>query len=359
MRQWILLNEGDYMKTRLRKILIWLLLVVLITCYSFIGTNSTSHAKGKNAGSYLLTPTDDGKNQVTHPDMVYIEGGFAGYKYWMACTPYPHSNQYYENPYILVSNDGISFTKPEGEGEFLVPPPNDWAKGGHYSDTDMYYADGKLVLYFVHNVRGVAGPSKFYRMESSDGINWSTPEVFYTCNETIEGYSPACIREYDKTVKMWYVGGEGNFVFTQSPDNERTWYEVRKCVIDMKGWRPWHVDVAKTNIGYEGLMCAKDPGKNIRALFFIASTDGIYWNSSKEPVLYPDKDGWDSREIYRASLVKDQDTNRIWYSARGAKEQWHVGYTTIDMNEINIEKPYTTRPWRGPKIWNHVTDMPI
>jgi hypothetical protein len=327
-------------KTKKMLFFAFIVMVLIIGC-SFMDADSIRDADIKNAKGHLITPTDDGKNQVTHPDMVYFSEGFSGYKYWMASTPYPYSDQKYENPYILVSNDGINFIKPEEEGEFLIPPPKDWAKGGHYSDTDMYFYKDRLVLHFVHNIRGIAGPSKFYRMESVDGINWSKPKVIYTCNETTEGYSPAYIWEGAETLKMWYVGGEGNFSFVQSDDNEKTWHEVRTCIIDMpEGWKTWHVDVVKSDKGYEGLMCARNINLNTRALFFIESIDGIKWNCSKEPIVYPFKGAWDSKEIYRATMIKSRNTYRVWYSASGTGGKWNIGYTVINRNDINIDRKY-------------------
>jgi len=59
-----------------------------------------------NAPTWQNTPTYDGSGQVVNPDVVYFPSGWHGYKYWLAMTPYPNSNDDYENPSILVSNDG-------------------------------------------------------------------------------------------------------------------------------------------------------------------------------------------------------------------------------------------------------------
>ena len=45
---------------------------------------------------------------VTHPDVIYFPGGKDGYEYWMVYTPYPSEPQ--ENPSIVRSHDGITWT---------------------------------------------------------------------------------------------------------------------------------------------------------------------------------------------------------------------------------------------------------
>jgi hypothetical protein len=288
----------------------------------------------KNAAKYIITPTPDKINQANHPDMVYFPNGFGGYKYWMACTPYPHSRQKYENPNVLVSNDGIHFIDPKNEKEPLTPAPVDVNKGGHLSDTDMFYYNNEFVLHIVYNKKGVLGPSRFYRITSSDGIHWNKLKLSFLCTQTKEGYSPAYIQD-GSNIKMWYVGGEGNLDFTQSDDNEKTWSKVTRCKISMEPWKPWHVDVIKTNKGYEGLLCARNRLMNTRALFYIFSLDGVKWKCSKYPILFPSKNGWDKAEIYRSTLLKEKGLYRIWYSARGNWETWHIGYTEFKENEIN------------------------
>lgn len=288
----------------------------------------------KNAKENIFTPTPEKMNQANHPDMVYFSNAFNGYKFWMACTPYPNSNQRYENPNVLVSNDGVHFIVPKNEKEPVINPPSDVNSGGHLSDTDMYYYNKRFVLHVVYNKKGVLGPSRFYRTTSNDGIHWDKPELTYKCIQTKEGYSPAYIQN-GNNIKMWYVGGEGNLDFTQSNDNERTWSRVIRCKINMDQWKPWHVEVIKTEKGYEGLVCARNRMMNTRALFYIFSKNGVKWACSKFPILFPSKKGWDDVDIYRSTMLKDNGVYRIWYSARGKWQKWHIGYTEFNEDEIN------------------------
>ena len=65
--------------------------------------------KIQNAETPLYIPCSTEKyysvwDQTTHPDVLYIPTGFNGYKYWLSHTPYPYTNDFYENPEIVCSN---------------------------------------------------------------------------------------------------------------------------------------------------------------------------------------------------------------------------------------------------------------
>lgn len=278
-----------------------------------------------NAASPLKIKTYDGFNQPMHPDVVYIDSGFHGYKYWMAYTPYPYEVDQYENPCIAVSNDGISWTVPKGLKNPLVQPPDDSKEGGHYSDTDIVFNNDKLEVYFVYNKRGIMGPSKFYRVTSSDGANWSKPELIYQCAKPLSGYSPAFMKSSDGYI-MWYIS-EGNMMFFSTSSDGKSWSQPLRCNIKIDNWTVWHLDIMKTEMGYEGLLCAKDINIGNRALYYITSSDGVNWICSPKPVIYPSENGWDSSQIYRSTMIKQNGLYRVWYSAEDLSKKWHIGYT--------------------------------
>ena len=295
-----------------------------------------------NAPEPIKIKTYDGYNQPMHPDVAYIKDGFHGFKYWMAYTSYPYSMGKYENPCIAVSNDGINWAAPGRLKNPIAPPPKDVQQGGHFSDTDIIYDNNKLTVYYVYNKEGVLGPSKFYRSISSDGIRWSEPQLIYKCSDPISGYSPAIIRD-NNIYKMWYIS-EGNIMSYVSSKNSINWDKRRTCRIYIPGWTIWHLDVAKTDIGYEGLLCARDNNSRNTALFYIKSADGLIWTPSNIPIIYPSANGWDSMNIYRSTLLKQDGMYKIWYSACSLDEKWGIGYTTgktID-KLMGLDAPHKT-----------------
>lgn len=282
----------------------------------------------KNANKFLNLGEGLFYNQGVHPDVLTINEN--GKKvYYMAYTPYPFGRDKYENPFIVKSEDGLKFTPPKGVKNPLIPTPDDYKEGGHLSDTDMIYNNGKFMMYYVYNKKEVLGGTKFYLIDSADGVNWSKPKVVY---DTREGYSPTIVKDTND-FKMWHIESEGNLVRSTSKDGY-LWTTYTKCNINLGEWLAWHIDVEKTDIGYEGLLCARNPRLHTRALFYIVSEDGLNWKSSIKPILFPTEKGWDNKEVYRSTFIKESDKYRVWYSARGSFYRWHIGYTEYSLDEI-------------------------
>ncbi|MDD4289905.1 MAG: DUF2341 domain-containing protein [Patescibacteria group bacterium] len=96
------------------------------------------------AETYQTIPTYEDSGQAIHPDIVYFDEPWNGYSYWMVMTPYPNGNPDYENPSIVVSNDGVSWVTPDGPTN-----PIDSQPGGYNSDPDIVYdeeTDNLIVL---------------------------------------------------------------------------------------------------------------------------------------------------------------------------------------------------------------------
>lgn len=284
----------------------------------------------KNAKDHLDLGENTKNNQGVHPDIVKLNRDNRD-KYYLAYTPYPFGKDKYENPCIVVSDNGIDFAPENGVTNPLVPTPDDYSEGGHLSDTDMLYNEktGKFMMYYVYNKKKVLGGTKIYLIDSSDGIKWSEPQVIY---DTREGYSPAVVQE-DNGFKMWHVESEGRLVRSPSEDGYK-WTTFTDCNIDMGDWLIWHIDIKKTDIGYEALICARNPELKTRALFYGLSKDGLNWKTSKKPILFPSESGWDSKEIYRSTFLKENGKYRVWYSARGDFQTWNIGYTEYNEKEI-------------------------
>ena len=100
-----------------------------------------------NAASPQTIPTYDGTNQPTHPSVVKFDQPWNGYTYWMAMTPYPYNDGSYENPSIVVSNDGENWIVHSGLTNPLVGTPNP----GHNCDADLVYVPefNELRIYYV------------------------------------------------------------------------------------------------------------------------------------------------------------------------------------------------------------------
>lgn len=124
----------------------------------------------------LPLTTYDAGGETVHPSVVDCGAAWNGYRYWMANTPYPASNNAYENPSIWASNDGATWVVPAGLTNPIVAKPA--GVGAYNADPDLLFDNNKLYVIwneFASTFKGVKISS------SEDGITWSEPSVVYTC----------------------------------------------------------------------------------------------------------------------------------------------------------------------------------
>jgi hypothetical protein len=88
-----------------------------------------------NAVTPLITPSYDDSGQATEPSIVHFPNGWNGYQYWMVFAPYPHSNDGYENPSILVSDNGTEWSVPPGVTNPIERPE----PGSRLADSSLFY----------------------------------------------------------------------------------------------------------------------------------------------------------------------------------------------------------------------------
>ena len=115
-----------------------------------------------NALIHIETPTYDRSGQSVHPSVTdfkteYGLESWGGFRYWMALTPYPNFNSAFENPSLLVSQDGSKWNNPPGVKSPLVPKPFGLINRNYNSDPDLVYDPDQntLILYWREYSDGV------------------------------------------------------------------------------------------------------------------------------------------------------------------------------------------------------------
>ncbi|AFU16627.1 4Fe-4S ferredoxin iron-sulfur binding domain protein [Bacillus thuringiensis MC28] len=287
-----------------------------------------------NADNPLIIATYDGYNQTTHPKVVYFENGWNGWKYWMAHTPYPFSNDKYENPSISVSNDGISWTDPKGLLNPIDQPTADEITDKyHMSDTHLLFVNGKLECWYRFNKNGVI--DQILRKTTTDGITWSTREVMYTLSGWDMALSPAIVHDGFR-YKMWYITGNFEIKYTES-DSGFSWGPLQNVTIKTgsKSYRAWHLDVIQEGRNYELLLAAGDsslPLENDRKeLLHGVSVSPTYFEL--ESILKPtpaESGKWDNYYLYRSCILKIGTHYKIFYAAMNQLKRWHIGLSESD-----------------------------
>lgn len=297
-----------------------------------------------NASNPLNLKSVYGNNQNVHPKVLYISGGFVGYKYWMAYTPYPWGNAVYENPCIACSNDGYEWINI-ANNPIDVPDSN---ITGYYSDTHLVYRADTQKLECWYRLADTGNMVEtIYRKISSDGVTWGEREALYTysgATSLTRVLSPVAFWDGAK-YKIWivfYTSGtnpsENNqyIKYFESTDGTN-WTFVRDIKIrftrDNIVYRIWHIDLIYENNTYVLLaMCkggsSSDETANnkIWDLFIVTSADNITY-SSPSPVMLGNSDGWD-KYLYRSTIVKVNDKYIIYYSALNHLDAHYIGVST-------------------------------
>jgi hypothetical protein len=296
----------------------------------------TSPGSLMNASAPLITPSYEGSGQVVEPTVLHFPNGWQGYFYWMAISPYPHirAQASFENPSILVSQDGQNWSVPSGLTNPIAVPNK-----GHFADATLFFDDesDQLWVYFLNDVSDIEYRESLLRITSADGIHWSAPEVLMSARDTFVN-SPS-VGKVDSTYYLWSINsGVGCLTGTSTMDQRTSqdgvnWSAPLALNVSQPGYVLWHLNViaVPSEAQFMSLLAAYPVGSNCdyTKLFFANSRDGIHWLTYPQPVLDTGT-GWDSLEIYRSSLIYDPNSAlfRVWYSARDAvKWEWHVGYS--------------------------------
>lgn len=261
-----------------------------------------------NAPRPLPISTYDGSGQCVHPDVLALTQPFAGYRYWLAMTPYPGGNDALENPSIRVSHDGRSWHPLAGAPDPIVPPPAD--PDYHHADPDLVVDGDTLFLYYL--TRSRTRPHAIISVISSgDGRVWSAPRALL---DQRWGVSPAVVR-HASSWSMYYVHadlhrGPSSYRLRRRSGSSCVEFSAEtECELSIDGHHLWHIDLITSELGLEGVVAAFPHGADQSRcrLFHVRSADGYRFEvTAPTPLLRPSLIGWDNRMIYRSTLWREE-----------------------------------------------------
>ena len=250
----------------------------------------------------LTLATPDASGQAVHPDVVYVAGGFAGHRYWLAATPYTASNSDLENPCIWYSDDGLTWSVPTGLTNPIVPKPT----SGYNADPALVYDEqaNQLRVYWMRrNNTPTPDEVTICMCKSSDGVVWTDPagnaisgltseEINTNCAviaaTPVSGpwdYSP-CVRKITTdSWGMWSVYGTGDsntaVLYYRASTDGVTWGDPTTCTRDVteypaNGDLLWHIGVTWCESISKYLMFVSAMSGDY-PVAVLHSTDGTAW----------------------------------------------------------------------------------
>ena len=289
----------------------------------------------QNALFPLAIRTYDGGGQAVHPCVVMADKPFAGYRFWMALTPYPFEDDGLENPCLRASNDGVTWECPSGVPDPVVAAPADPAL--HASDPHIVI-DGRSIHLFYRVADRVTKRAQIYWMTSPDAHTWTSPRVVFVGQPCL---SPSFVFEGNLWT-MWYVDhppGQKDTSYVIRAQGSKPWSiaSPRRCELSIPGHVPWHLEVRHFGQNFEALVAAYPVGKHeMRTrLFHVESPDGITFAGNRaRQVLSPTALGWDNKNIYKASFSRLGCDYFIWYSASSWARRWGIGFVRGPLDRI-------------------------
>lgn len=284
----------------------------------------------------LKIETPDGYDEPYHPSVLYFENAWNGWKYWMAFTPMPHSAEPYpdrwENPCVVVSDDGINWEYPYGKATALEDLSDTQIKNkNYYSDTHLVYnADkNRLELFFRLNEGEDCGIIRIFRKCSCDGVTWLEKELLTSENNEVinlKAVSPAVIYENSR-YSMWFIADEGakGPVYIASSEDGLFWGDIKKCELKGRFVEAWHIDCQHIDGCYKLLVYDQN-----NELTLWKSTDGESFDF-EGLLLKPSRQAGSfyNNHLYRACLVNTAAGCRVYFTAGDGKRNC-LGIAQLD-----------------------------
>ncbi|MGJ1264681.1 hypothetical protein [Sphingobacterium spiritivorum] len=320
-------------------------------------------ANGNYAGSFesaFFKDISGTNHSYCHPDVQYFPNGFNGYKYWMVFTPYfgyvgtTQESKRYENPTVVVSNDGLNWVSPLGIISPLMRTPSaresflenkQDPRQGFWSDVDWVYVNNKFYLYYrgsfitAQTFKNKCVKSKnntdklktnahrtIVQQTSVDGIRWTPLEIAYTSNAPFSPknnhvLSPTMIHNGSRFISYEvelntgdknFKGKELSYIIQRiSADGLNfSLFKQSKIVnfVNMpwkkvdENYAPWHIQAAYVD-GYYFLCLAVGNVKKYTAdaLYLAYSKDGINFVVLAKPMV--------EKNVYRSAIFPMKSNN--------------------------------------------------
>lgn len=330
----------NFMKKNKTKIIIFFMIIILaLCCIPPVNYNSKNKLE-------IITPYGD--NEAYHPKVLNFEKPWNGYRYWMSYTPYPQGDDSKENPCIVVSNDLVNWKSPTEQNEPLDVPYQNIEMKIYNSDSHIVYNnDLDRIECYWRLVDDIKNQAILYRKYTTDGISWSKKEIAAISydRKKLDYVSPAIIYE-NKTYKMWYINKNNTLTYEESTDGLNwTGRTVIPFTYEDKKQKTWHLDVIKTDKGYEMITVAYDKWKNhndMNLYYSYSKKEKDGWSAAKK-ILEPTKktEYWDNRGIYRSCFIKENGVYIIYYS--GTQTDLHHGIGIVygknidKLKKVNVD----------------------
>jgi hypothetical protein len=278
----------------------------------------------------LNIPTYDKSGQAVHPDILYHPEN--SHPFMLAFTPYPFSIDSFENPSIVVSDNGLRFFEEyPGLNPLAATPPRD-----HNNDPDMFYYNGQLCIVYLETLR----PEKqnLVLLTNSGGSCWSSrivhTDYFDAGDPMILSPAYARINQQDYLFYVNMSHSPNRIQFVAINENFTPDFSTRQDIaINMQGLTSWHIDIIPYNNSFYMLICCVSAEKNKKKydLYIAHSNNGSIWDFSMNMLIH---------NAYRATGFFVDNDMYVYYSKQTRFFlSWEIGIVRKQISK-NLKKRF-------------------
>lgn len=335
----------------MRLILFWLcssLFVFLpLFIFSCSQTDDSMPDDAMSLGTKLVAPTPNPEkyfDDLIHPCVRYIEGGFAGHDWWMVATPYRGNDESIENP-ILYYGDSRDGGKPPLEW-IATGIVEDTPSQGYNSDGVIFFDQGKLWVFWRENHTNDCRTNNYERATfgryTLDGISFSEKKLF-AGEKSMTRDSELCPIITRRKDKIILYGGNYEFKPKRRPHGIAIWDIDNNDLLNSEFvlreignldcgsiFKFWHFDLFTYSDLY---YCVATPEK-AGAIYLGVSEDGLNFKFWKRPLL--STKGTGRSYFYKPSALVKDGMFYLWHPV--AEEGITPRTSRIWMSEINFEE---------------------
>jgi hypothetical protein len=289
----------------------------------------------------LNLPTSEGSGEAAHPDALHVPDGWGagGWTWLMSATPYPSGSDFFENPELFVSYDGIGWTRPSEYTNPIAAVPVDTKrrdiKKEYHSDASLLLHNGTLRVYYRWSGILLNGnvENRVNMASSANGLEWGGQTTLLAEKGAISGnndlLSPSVLFMDGKYV-MWTVERDGanRKIMRRTSSDGLSWSIPESTVLetDYAIQAPWHLDVissAETGGTVLLLTTAKDRGGQAELHYGFGCREGRSWRLTGK--LIDPGYFFEGGRVYRSSLAALGGGKYVlYYSASDTTAKWSI-----------------------------------
>ena len=307
---------------------------ILFNFYFFL-TSHTAYRKINGLSLYRIYrikyPTYEKSGQAVHSSIIKLSTSL----FIMVFTPYPNTDDKFENPSIVISKNGITFKEEKKHLNPLVPTPSI----DHNDDPDFFITENKLYnIIYLETLR--PDFQNLCLLRSYDRISWERTVLFTQKLHQNDNFmlSPTYVKK-DETF-LFFVNKKQNNMLQLEYVKGKDLFSIdfqnsNILIVQNLKYTPLHLSILTYSQGYIMLLTvvSGDLRNGTYSLITAYSEDLISWKTNNKIIL---------DNCYRSSGFIIDDTIYIYASKifkfKNTRQKWKLCLYKIKLSDVFLSE---------------------